>query len=314
MNSKFRIIKTNPAKQLFYCLRTSLLIVLLVSFSHKLSASPQIFQNADSLENREVKPLKILSWNIYMLPRFALRTGKNRRVKRIIEVLSKENYDIIVFQEAFHKGARGRIKNGLKHLYPHRFGPANRKRFSLKANSGIWIVSKIPLRELGEIDFEQCEGIDCWSRKGALMVEGEWQGHPFQIVGTHLEAGGKHSIRHSQYLEISEGLLKPFAKKDVPQFICGDMNTHSTEPEKYGDMLKCLDAKNGELSGERRSSCKDGGIIDYILTRANGNPPTSIKKEIKVFEKEWQKEPKILQHIMSPTLSDHYAVEAIIEF
>jgi hypothetical protein len=42
---------------------------------------------------------------------------------------------------------------------------------------------------LAELDFEYCEGIDCWSRKGALLAEGEFQGQTFQILGTHLEAG-----------------------------------------------------------------------------------------------------------------------------
>ncbi|MEZ5024814.1 MAG: hypothetical protein R2728_16440 [Chitinophagales bacterium] len=40
------------------------------------------------------------------------------------------------------------------------------------------------------------------ARKGALMIEGEKNGQKFQVIGTHLNAGGPIEVRHSQVTQI----------------------------------------------------------------------------------------------------------------
>ena len=268
--------------------------------------------------------LKILSWNIYMLPGmanfigYAVFSGKKKRAQAIVEELKKPDYDIIVFQEAFHKGARRKLKKGLVDLYPYMYGPANRRKIAIKTNSGIWIFSKIPLKELKVIDFKQCQGIDCWARKGALLVEGLWNGNPFQLIGTHLESGPQQYIRKSQYEEIYQYLLEPYQKTGVPQFICGDLNTNSADSVSYMDMLNTLKAENGELLGEIKvtiggiaNDMSTGGTtnqyeIDYILVRDNGTDIKSIKRKVSILQHPWSKKRK--------DLSDHYGVEAVIEF
>ncbi|MDP6909580.1 MAG: hypothetical protein QF371_08740, partial [Flavobacteriales bacterium] len=60
---------------------TVLILMLLVSCS--------------SLEAQNVKPIRVLTWNIYMRPAFLFWNGQFKRAKAIGEILKQENYDII---------------------------------------------------------------------------------------------------------------------------------------------------------------------------------------------------------------------------
>lgn len=263
----------------------------------------------------EGKPLRILSWNIYMLPRFALITGKRKRADKIAQELKESDYQVLVFQEAFLGDARKIIRKGLGEAFPYEYGPANRK-FSIKANSGIWVLSKIPLKVLGTIQYCECDGFDdCFARKGAMLLEGQHEGKSFQILGTHLQAGGPQSVRKSQYLEMRQ-LLDAHQLNGVPQIVCGDMNTPQTQQAHYDDMLQCLDVEDGpmEIALEQcergyTNDMHDGGarnlwLIDFVFYRANNVPVKQIKRRMPNIRHRWSKK----HH----DLSDHFPVDCSI--
>src|SRR3954469_17403901 len=114
--------------------------------------------------------IKVLSWNIYMLPG-VLGSGNALRAEAIGRVLSSGDYDVIVFQEAFDQKARRIISHLLKESYPYEVGPANKKFFSIKTNSGLWIFSRYPIHSSHSIVFKTRHGMDALSRKGALLAE-----------------------------------------------------------------------------------------------------------------------------------------------
>lgn len=262
--------------------------------------------------------LKILSWNIFMLPPFVSPYAKCKRAEKIAEILSKESYDVILFQEAFHGGARRIIKKGLKETHPHMIGPVNRKRFWIKTSSGLWIVSKIPLKVLETIDFEECTGGDCLARKGAVLVEGVSQGQTFQFVGTHLEAGAPDSVKMTQFKEI-KALMDRHKKEGVPQMLGGDFNMGPDKPG-WQPMLSALGVTEYQPDSERKFSlgldndirlakakknAKDR-LIDFIFYQPNGVTPEKLERNIRKFTARWSDEHE--------DLSNHYAVEAIIKF
>jgi sphingomyelin phosphodiesterase len=122
-----------------------------------------------------------------MLP-FCSKIHRNcKRAKAIVQEIPGYNYDIIVFEEAFDHQARKILRNQLRGYFPFMYGPANESSFSFRTNSGIWILSKIPLQQLEQIEFKNRFGIDALARKGAVLFEGEWQGQPFQLLGTQSE-------------------------------------------------------------------------------------------------------------------------------
>ncbi|MEI8087700.1 MAG: endonuclease/exonuclease/phosphatase family protein, partial [Paludibacter sp.] len=193
--------------------------------------------------------LKVLSWNIYMLPYISLFNHNGDRAKAIVAKLHDSDYQIIVFQEAFSSKCRNILANGLIKEFPYQYGPINNNNTPFRTNSGLWIVSKIPLSELASIQFSRSEGYDAVARKGAVLFQGNFQGAPFQLLTTHLQADNSSAVRGKQCAEIKEHLLNPFYRKDTPQLICGDFNIDMDDTPNYQQMLQTLDAQNGELSG-----------------------------------------------------------------
>jgi len=266
----------------------------------------------------ETNSLKILSWNIFMIPYLSSVNKNNFRAKAIADKLNTSDYQIIVFQEAFTSGSRRLLSERLKEAYPYQYGPANKCNIPFLTNSGLWVVSKIPLKELGEIKFAISKGFDKIAQKGAALFEGEYNHKRFQILTTHLQADGKAEMRELQCNQISEQLLNKFYNADVPQLICGDFNIDMYDNhEDYNLMLNTLGAKNGDISGDIQftydeinntlvnKSIGRRKAIDYILVR-NDQWIDKIERKVHTFYE------KLGQAYSN--LSDHYALEATINF
>ena len=297
--------------------KTSLLFLLILATALQdvsLANPPQKFldENEDCSEE---KNLKILSWNIYMLPPIVAMTGRRERAHAIVEQLKNSDFDVIVFQEAFHHAVRNIISNGLKEIFPYHYGPANAGGFSIKISSGVWVLSRTPLKVLNTTKFTNCHGIDCWARKGAMLLEGEFNGKKIQLLGTHLQADGFDEIRLKQMDQIYEELLATYKQDGVPQIICGDMNTEEEMTRHYCEMLECLDAQDGDISSIEK--CSYDGVnneiaqsfgakkkmnYDYILVRNNGLKIKSVKRFVNILKKG------------KKHLSDHYGVICELKF
>lgn len=282
-------------------------IFLIIMFGVFKNTTAQIDTTKQSGE------LKILSWNIYMLPAVAnlsksiAKSNKKERVNQIVDIMNASDYDIIVFQEAFHIPSRKKLANELDAAFPYQYGPLN-KGF-IKTNSGIFIVSKIPLQQLAKIQFKDCNSSDCFARKGSGIFEGQIDGKTFQIVGTHLNSTRQQEIRELQYEQLFGELLKPYQKEGVVQIICGDLNTKKSKLENYSSMLKKLDAIDIKTRGKRKHTYVNSkATIDYILLRKNGANVKIIDKKIRKFEAQTE-----MIDILNGSLSDHLAVELIIQ-
>jgi endonuclease/exonuclease/phosphatase family metal-dependent hydrolase len=297
--------------------RLSLLLTTLLMFLVPNQIKPGEVNPGKQIVPATTHKLKLLTWNIYMLPHCSLIHGNHERARMIAEKMAHSDYTIIVFEEAFDRGSRKILKKALKTIFPYTYGPANESSFSLRTNSGLWIVSKVPLQKLEEIEYKTRYGIDAMARKGAVMFEGEWQNQIFQLVCTHLQADSPDSIRRQQCSEMAGRLINRYAKANVPQFICGDFNIEADDEINYTYMLNVLDASNGGMEGDIHTSFDEIGnslakrengkqrLIDYVLVR-NTRFIKSIQRSIKIF-KENHKNTQM-------DLSDHYGVEAVIDF
>ena len=295
--------------------RLLLTILLIVSSVNQANTRESVYESVPI--SAKLDELRILTWNIYMLP-FCSKLHRNtKRATSIAQKIAAYDNDIIVFEEAFDHQARRIIRNQLKGEYPFIYGPANDSKFSFKTNSGIWILSKIPLHQLEQIEFKNRFGIDAFARKGAVLFEGDWHGQNFQLLGTHLQANSPDSVRSGQCHEIADKLLKKYARPEIPQIVCGDFNIEFEDKVNYKNMLTFLDAENGNLKGDLQSSYdeidnklaqKENGkksLIDYILVR---NPKVIRKIERKVFVLKERIQDNLFD------LSDHYGIEANVNF
>ena len=294
---------------------TSLLlaILLVVNFHDSAFAAqpPAPPVTGDVAQNRN---LKILSWNIYMLPKLVVRKGKRERAHAIVDELKKTDYDIIVFEEAFLPAARKIILDGLGGQYEFQYGPVNNTP-NIKSNGGVWILSKIKMEVVKTIQFKECATWDCLVRKGAMLLEGTWNGKTFQLMGTHLQADEYQDVRYKQMDEIYTDLLAPYRRNGVSQIVCGDMNTEAEIKERYCSMLDCFGAENGEISGVEKCTydgvnneiaqsygVKDKTTYDYILLRNNGQKVHIIKRWVSILKKGKKQ------------LSDHYGIVCELNF
>ena len=264
--------------------------------------------------------LKILSWNIYMLPPIAPVKGRIERAYAIVDTLKHAETDIIVFQEAFHHGAVKIIRDSLAAIYPYMYGPFNPRKNPFQISSGVWVISKIPLEVKGVIEYKIAKETDRVARKGAALLEGTWNGKKFQILGTHLQAQNHPDIRKMQIRHMYDSLLSKYREEGVPQIICGDMNTEIEITKNYNDMLKGLDAEDGEIAGIQKMTYdgtnnelalsvwkKEKTTLDYILLRRNGSRTSILNRHVGIFKKRnWRKG--------KTDLSDHYAMMCEVKF
>jgi endonuclease/exonuclease/phosphatase family metal-dependent hydrolase len=187
--------------------------------------------------------LRVLTWNIQMLPRWAIKKGQATRAKWIIDTLLQQDVDVIVFEEVFDIGIRGRLRLALLPRFPFQVGVQN-KKWSWRQSNGVWIVSRVPIRHLKHIFFTASYGTDALANKGAVMIEGNKKGKKFQIVATHLQSmqePGAVEVRERQFKQIKTELLDKYAKEGIPQMLIGDLNTPKHLETEYKNMLDAVD-------------------------------------------------------------------------
>ncbi len=299
-------------------LKTFLLFQYLILSSGILLYAPEIpmVSRPESPVTDTQSGLNILSWNIAMLPIFDFVQSGSDRAERIGSALQQKPFDIIIFQEAFTMKSRRAIYRKLRKQYPYQYGPAN-SGAAIRINSGLWILSRMPLRVICEHQFSAGRGLDRICRKGAILLQGKVNSQTFQVIGTHLDSNEMDpTVRFDQLKELNANLIKPFTNPEIPMIICGDFNTDRDFPEQYGAILRILDCEDGTLSGEEKSTF--GFLIDpdtqayekfrqldYIFTR-NSALLEGISRKVSIIT-----EP-LINRLMY--LSDHHGIEASIHF
>ena len=278
--------------------------------------------------------LKVLTWNIWMMPTWVFQSPHNaERAAAIGAALAKLDIDILCLEKAFDGGARDVIGSALAGCHPYRYGPANDQGVSLKIGSGVWVLSRIPLSDYHEIQFNESAGIESFSRKGAIMLSGAAGANKFQIVATHLQGDDGPSyrpdyqlIRNHQMAQIASDLVAPRADRTAPLLVCGDFCTPRqdddnpfSESEGYRTMLATFGAENGPDS---RVTLDDSRVhndlaidnsgraaeLDYILLRRNDRAMTAEWSRVVLQSRGWDG-PDGRQD-----LSYRYAVSATIAF
>jgi hypothetical protein len=254
--------------------------------------------------------LKLLTWNIWMMPTWTFQSPKNsQRAAAIADQLLLRDFDVLCFEKAFDGGARDVLKRKLGPRYPYAYGPLNQNGSPFKINGGLWVLSRLPLSELRELQFAESVGVESLSRKGALSLRGCSAGRHFQLVVTHLQGDDGPSyepdhqlVRNRQMLQLARELIRPHTDSALPLFVCGDMCTPRRDPanpfvesEGYRHMLATFGAING---AEERVTLDDKRVhndlaiddsgrvaeLDYILLRAGTAGPVSGEWERIVFQ------------------------------
>jgi endonuclease/exonuclease/phosphatase family metal-dependent hydrolase len=285
-------------------------LFLLVLF---VSTVALCFPGGEAKMDVDSNQISILTWNIKMLPRGATFLDHHpiKRAHIIPGILMKEAPDVIVFQESYDGLAMRIIRKKLKPLYPHTQGFQNKKVITYKRAGGVIMFSKYPIKEVESIKYSWLEGIDKLAAKGALLAEVEHPVVKFQVLGTHMEAGGSRELKISQYKEAGE-LLKRHEADGVPQFACGDFNTRRIDTILYPKLLSALEMEDGEICTDLKCTSdhllndmdnynpNKRNLIDYVFFKSKGVEQHNTTRSVLRYEHQWNKRHK--------DLSDHFAV------
>jgi len=278
------------------------------------------FSNGQNIESQqhlsmkstiiEKNDLRILSWNIKMMPEpYGWFYNSIERAENIIQALkNSEIYDVILFQEAFSEKIQKIIFDGLQSIYPFQIIPKDQTIF-FKTNSGLWVISQNPITLIDEISFSHLKGWDKLSSKGAKLYSIIKNGQELYLINTHMQSDYKtiyNTVRKDQYTEINENLILPHIKQGIPLIMCGDLNI--SKPSRLEPLLKKLKLENGFLSGKLQFSTigQYRQLLDYILVKTETFKFKSVERKIQNLSGDL---------FINPTqLSDHYPLEGIFRW
>lgn len=266
--------------------------------------------------------VKLLTWNVFMLPRPINFSRQKERTALIGKALLETDYDIILLQEAFVGRFRKDVSRIIGHKYPYQDHLAKSRRLLHFLNSGLYIASRYPFEVLGWHYFNECTNIDCLSSKGVLLVEVTTpKGKKVQIAMSHMQAWDDKKAVETRKNQIEEikTLLDTYSRPNVPQILAGDLNIDGKVDLEYPAALATLQMISTSLKGPILASngfkvdCyktpgghSDGQWLDHFWLRAQGTESVIFDKKVRPFF-------AVMKGDKECSLSDHYAVEATLK-
>ena len=260
--------------------------------------------------------LRIVSWNIFMVPPAIFKSDQVNRARMVGEVLEKSGADVIILQEAFMKKTRKLLEQKLSPLYPYNSGkPQGGNLF--KVNCGVWILSRLPLEDVKFIKYKDCQGSDCFGKKGAYLFTVTKNGHRAYLLGTHVQSGPAAATRQKQFAQLAAETAH--VPDTEPLLILGDLNTDLHQTAEHAAMLQTLQAEDGPMDGQAYSYAADNDLakrffgepsstLDYLLVRDKSKKISAVTRTILKFTSTAFGTYKFVD------LSDHYALKAEVVF
>lgn len=196
--------------------------------------------------------IKVLTWNVFMIPKPLNWTHQDERAEAIIAQLSRSDYNMIFMNEAFSSDIRQKLKERLKHLYPYQAEPEEGRQIYHILGSGLLTLSKYPLKVLEQKIYKSCSHNDCFGAKMAFLLEVQLPSRKkLQFIATHLQAWNTDKAvksRREQFVTIKELFTKHINPK-VPQILIGDLNVNGRVGAEYHSSLKLLGMESQGLVG-----------------------------------------------------------------
>lgn len=264
--------------------------------------------------NLFAKDLKVLSWNVFMLPKPIKLSWQKYRTKIIADKLAQTDYDFLFLQEAFIGEFRSALKTKLANVYPHHYY-LNMAKIPRVMGSGLFVMSKHPFKVLDKVFFKACATADCGAAKGSVLVEATMpSGKTAQFALTHMQAEERYGSKRISQLKQINAMLERNKRADVPQFLLGDFNIDPSERE-FAEAQALTGMTPFDLSGEVDHTAEitndcyktsgDGvhtSWLDHIWTKGATAGLSHMQVKLMDFDYYGKK----------CFLSDHHAVEAVI--
>ena len=216
------------------------------------------FMSSTQINYSSAKIRKIITWNVNGIFIYF----NNEKLKKIIKVIHNLDADLICLQECFDNTIKDSIVNNLKFQYPYFISGSLKKRFVVGEDSGLLVLSKLPLEHVKFHSYKNSCGIDGWlSNKGVLYfrVDG------MNFANTHTQSEdlcycdmdykNNPSITKTQIKEILHN--SPFGRDFI---LMGDLNN------TFACQVLNIKKNNSEYTFIDDKKC-----YDYIVSLSNEN-------------------------------------------
>jgi endonuclease/exonuclease/phosphatase family metal-dependent hydrolase len=269
---------------------------------------PIEFKAIKALENDTIK---IVSWNIKMVPKSLALFTKDARKKqkdrapRIIQYLKNSNFDIVILQELFDQSISKKFCKDLSINYPYILSPI-KEGFTIKMSSGVMILSKYPYELIAHEIFNVSKKTDNSAQKSCTLIKVVINGKKILLGGTHLDSRNEES-RILQSKLIKERIIAPFINDTISMFLAGDFNVNKTSAS-YDSLSRLFDLENYHLKDDR----------PYTFDEFNSWNEKGYKAWVDfIFYQKTKKIEVLDQYILRPVmtykknkmdLSDHYQI------
>jgi endonuclease/exonuclease/phosphatase family metal-dependent hydrolase len=292
---------------------------------------------ADFTEQIEETPhIKFLQYNAFWRPAMIhMKRDEYMRERAMILLERIEKYDFICLQEAFQFGSsiasdfiNEAIKKGFKYVVSCRNPPLCNKQI---IDSGIMLLSKLPILETDTIRYARSCDWDSWSAKGVVYAKIQIGANKWiHVFTSHLQSLYNKvekepvDILMSQFDQLS-AFMADKIHDCFPVFVSGDLNVDSSKGTEYEKMLEHLNLDGFDRSdvlydtfgrhpytfGGLYSPITDESVvrpsIDYIFMFKNHQPSIGVSASGAVNKMTVEGKP--FAH-----LSDHFAVEIDLDF
>ncbi|WP_420591814.1 sphingomyelin phosphodiesterase [Bacterioplanoides sp.] len=280
--------------------------------------------------------LKLLAYNVYMLPRAISDWSPDARAQLLLQSDVFNGHDVVILDEVFDNTASTTLLNGLKNKYPHQTEVLGRSQngwdqtqgsytSTTIEDGGVAVISRWPIEEKVQYVFKDSCGFDATSNKGFVYAKVNKNGAIYHVIGTHVQAvdsmcnGGSAAIRKKQFAEMQQFIASKNIPADEVVFMGGDFNVIKGSDE-YADMLETLKASQPDSYAGFDSTWdpKTNGIaaynypdlhseyLDYIfVSRDHAQPTYWHNQALDVTTSRWQDDNHQYQE-----LSDHYPIAA----
>lgn len=203
------------------------------------------------------KTVRLLDWNVYMLPLpMGYAHDPSCRARGIASKVSTFGADIITFNEATNKLHMSSAVRTLKSRYPHQINSVPAAKGRTKFNGGLSVLSKHPITHTHIQAFKSCQGSDCVMNKGFVhaLIEVD-RGHKLNVINTHLNSGFGQKNQDTRLEQVKE--IMAYTKKSPhiaqwPTVLVGDLNVNgvrhspfklppnTSQLNDYGQLMKAM--------------------------------------------------------------------------
>lgn len=123
------------------------------------------FMSSTQINYSSAKIRKIISWNVNGIFLYL----NNNKLKQIIKTIHNLDADLICLQECFDNSIKNAIVKNLNFQYPYFISGSLKKRFIIGEDSGLLVLSKLPIEHVKFYSYSKSSGVDGWfSNKGVL--------------------------------------------------------------------------------------------------------------------------------------------------